>query len=348
MVDPGFALLTFCGLCVLLLVLLWSKVGLLARWQRSSRLRERVLLEDTLKHVFVSRQDGVVCSVDSIAGRLEISAARAARLLSRLVQIELIRMGSDGPVLTQNGNQSAVRIVRTHRLWEKYLADRTGVPASEWHEKAEKMEHALSSEETDALEMRLGYPSWDPHGDPIPDSAGEIPPSTGIGLDQVEPDCVAEVVHLEDEPREIYDGLLKDGFTLGGRIEVISCGERGIRVSASGREWTVDPVSAQNVSVRKLGKGESVEPKWRTLLDAQLGEGTRVVGISQACQGMQRRRLLDLGIVRGAEIIPEFVSASGDPVAYKIRGAIIALRSQQASLIRIERPTESQNSEVIG
>mgnify|MGYP001478149711 FL=1 len=131
MVDPGFALLIFCGLCVLLLVLLWPKVGLLARWHRSSRLRERVLLEDALKHVFVSRQDGLVCSVDSIAGRLEISAARAARLLSRLVQIELIRMGSDGPALTQNGNQSAVRIVRTHRLWEKYLADRTGVPASE-------------------------------------------------------------------------------------------------------------------------------------------------------------------------------------------------------------------------
>ena len=348
MVDPGFALLIFCGLCVLLLVLLWPKVGLLARWHRSSRLRERVLLEDALKHVFVSRQDGLVCSVDSIAGRLEISAARAARLLSRLVQIGLIRMASDGPVLTQNGNQSAVRIVRTHRLWEKYLADRTGVPASEWHDKAEKMEHALSSEETDELEMRLGYPRWDPHGDPIPDSAGEIPPTPGIGLDQVEPDCVAEVVHLEDEPQEIYDGLLKDGFTLGGRIEVISRGERGIRVRAAGRKWTVDPVSAQNVSVRKLGKGESVEPKWRTLLDARLGEGIRVVGISQACQGMQRRRLLDLGIVRGAEIIPEFESASGDPVAYKIRGAIIALRSQQASLIRIERPRESQNSEGIG
>jgi DtxR family Mn-dependent transcriptional regulator len=62
-----------------------------------------------------------------------------------------------------------------------------------------------------------------------------------------------------------------------------------------------------------------------------------VLDISPACRGSQRRRLLDLGIVRGTEVVPELVSAGGDPVAYRVRGALIALRREQAEWIRIEK-----------
>jgi DtxR family Mn-dependent transcriptional regulator len=69
-----------------------------------------------------------------------------------------------------------------------------------------------------------------------------------------------------------------------------------------------------------------------------------VSDISPACQGSQRRRLLDLGVVRGTEIVPELVSAGGDPVAYRIRGALVALRREQAEWIRIERVAEPARS----
>jgi DtxR family Mn-dependent transcriptional regulator len=231
-------------------------------------------------------------------------------------------------------------------LWERYLADRTGVPAGEWHDRAEEMEHALSADQADALEARLGHPSWDPHGDPIPDASGQLPPSPGMGLAWVAPGATVEVVHLEDEPRDIYDALVRDGLALGTRLDVIKQTDRGIRVGMRGREWTLDPVAARNVSVRPLRRGEPATSPSMTLLDARPGQTVRVVEISRACQGPQRRRLLDLGVVRGTEITPELVSAAGDPVAYTIRGALIALRRTQASWIRVEPVASDAAAEV--
>ena len=193
MVDPATALLIFCGLCTVLAGLLWPTRGLVPRWLRMSQLGERVRLEDALKHVLTCRQAGQGCSVDSVAGRLGLSPARATALLSSLARMGLIRMEPDGPALTREGSRSAVSLVRTHRLWERYLADRTGVPAAEWHEQAERMEHTLSPEQTDALEVRLGHPNWDPHGDPIPDASGELPPAPGVSLAEVDPGCTVEI-----------------------------------------------------------------------------------------------------------------------------------------------------------
>ena len=336
MVDPALALLLFAGLCVVLAGLLWPAHGVVPRWLRMSQFGERERLEDALKHVFMCRQTGQGCSVDSVAGRLGLSPARATKLLSSLTRMGLIRMETDGPALTREGTRSAVSLVRTHRLWERYLADRTGVPATEWHEQAERMEHALSPEQTDALEARLGHPAWDPHGDPIPDASGNLPPAPGVGLAEIDAGRAVEIVHLEDEPRETYDALLDEGLVLGGRLEVVARDEGGIRVRGGGREWTVDLLASRNVSVRPLPEGERAAPTSMKLDSARLGEPVRVVEISRACQGPERRRLLDLGLVRGTEITAQFASAAGDPVAYTIRGALIALRRRQASWIAVE------------
>jgi len=111
-----------------------------------------------------------------------------------------------------------------------------------------------------------------------------------------------------------------------------------VRVRARGREWPISAVVARNVTVRLLPVGESADEPVETLLDLRAGEAGRVIDISPACQGSQRRRLLDLGVVKGTEIGAELASATGDPVAYRIRGALIALRREQAEWIRIERP----------
>ena len=346
MVSPGLALAVFFGIAFLLAVLTWPRVGVAPRLLRLARQDQRVRLEDALKHLFMCQQSGQMSSLESLAGRLEVSRGQAASLLSRLAEMGLVHMEGDGPTLTPEGAQTAVRIVRTHRLWERYLADRTGVPPVEWHDQAERMEHSLSAEQTDRLESRLGHPSWDPHGDPIPTSDGEIPPVPGIGLLSSDPGRTVEIVHLEDEPREIYDALLDDGLVLGGRLEVVARTDRGVRVRTGGREWTLDPVVARNISVRQLPPGERAEPVRLTLLDVARGETARVVEISGACQGTQRRRLLDLGVVRGTEITPELVSAAGDPVAYRIRGALIALRETQASWIAVERIENHDAAEV--
>jgi len=199
------------------------------------------------------------------------------------------------------------------------------------------MEHALTAEQADQLASRLGHPAWDPHGDPIPTPTGELPEVERVTLAGVQPGRTVEIVHLEDEPREIYDALLADGFGLGSRLDVVERSDRTVRVRARGREWPLAGVVARNVSVRVLSEDETADEHVDTLLDLRPGEVGRVVDISPACQGSQRRRLLDLGVVKGTEIVPELVSAAGDPVAYRIRGALIALRREQADWIRIER-----------
>lgn len=336
MVDPGFALAVFAGLVALLAALLWPRAGVLARIARASRLTERVLLEDALKHVYTCESIGRTPTRQSVAGQLEISAGKAADLLSRLAEHGLVRLEASGPRLTDTGRESALRLVRTHRLWERYLADRTGVPAGEWHAEADAKEHTLTPAETEALAARLGHPAWDPHGDPIPTPGGELPDVHGLTLAGAEPGRTVEIVHLEDEPREIYDALLSDGLSLGARIDVLERTDHTVRVRARGREWPLSAEVARNVSVRVLPEGTRADELVSTLLDLEVGENGRVIDISPACQGSQRRRLLDLGVVRGTEIVPELVSVGGDPVAYRIRGALVALRREQAEWIRIE------------
>jgi len=345
MVDPALALVAFGLLVAAAALLLWPRWGLAARVRRVRRLNERVRLEDALKHAYMCERRGGHCTLESLAGRLEISTARAAAILSHMAHLGLVDVAGEQPTLTEDGRASAIRIVRTHRLWERYLADRTGVPAAEWHDEAERMEHALSEAEADALESRLGHPRWDPHGDPIPTAKGEIPPTRGEALPGVDAGDTVEILHLEDEPREIYDQLVAQRMAPGGIIDVVGRSDRTVRLRAEGREWDLDTVAARNVTVRRVPAGRRAREATATLLDAAPGQAVRVVTISSACQGAQRRRMLDLGVVRGTVIVPELVSMSGDPVAYRVRGALIALRREQASWIAVE-PVPSDEEEV--
>lgn len=170
-----------------------------------------------------------------------------------------------------------------------------------------------------------------------PHPGGELPAVERLTLAAAAPGRTVEVVHLEDEPREIYDALLADGLGLGARLDVRERSESTVRVRARGREWPLAAVVARNVSVRYLPVGESADEPAETLLDLDPGQTGRVLDISPACSGSQRRRLLDLGVVKGTEVVPELVSAGGDPVAYRIRGALVALRREQAEWIRIEK-----------
>lgn len=104
---------------------------------------------------------------------------------------------------------------------------------------------------------------------------------------------------------------------------------------------TLGPVVARNVTVRALPPEEKLDLAPETLADLQPLETANVIGISSALQGAQRRRLLDLGIVPGTEITPELVSGAGDPVAYRTRGALVALRRSQASRISVKRQAPS-------
>lgn len=317
-----------------------------ARLRRAFRDGNQERMEDALKHLHECERSERACSVAELAGRLGIGEGAASELATRLSERGLAALSGDGLELTDAGRRDARQVLRTHRLWERYLADRTGVPPGAWHAEAERMEHELTPAEAERLATRLGDPRYDPHGDPIPTSTGEIPEPRGMALTRVPTGWSVVVTHVEDEPGEVFDRLVAAGLAPGLAVEVMegtdvagSATRVVLRVDGEARELRA--VDAANVTVEALGAGEVVPGRRRTLADAAVGEEARVVAISPLCQGPQRRRLLDLGVVPGTRIVPELVSTSGDPVAYRIRGAMIALRRGQAEWIQVAEAAAS-------
>jgi DtxR family Mn-dependent transcriptional regulator len=98
--------------------------------------------------------------------------------------------------------------------------------------------------------------------------------------------------------------------------------------------------TAENITVFPLKNVDKISIPFKSLSSLKSGEAGRVISISKACRGQQRRRLMDLGVVPGSVIIAEMKSIGGDPTAYHIRGALIALRKQQADYINIEKYSE--------
>lgn len=337
MVDPGIALLVFAALVALVALAFWPRWGLVARAARLARSSERVRLEDALKYLYHQESRNLPFSPAGLAGVLEVSRLRAMRLVERLQELALVGVQGDRVTLTDSGREYALRILRTHRLWERYLADRTGVAPGQWHEEAERQEHLLTAADAERLAARMGHPVYDPHGDPIPTAAGQMPPAQGRPLAALPAGSRGVITHLEDEPREIYDQLLGAGLSPGFAVEVEEVGSNRVRFRIGNRQHEIPLLHAANVTVTLEDERtvEAIEGWSRTLADLAQGEEAPVLGISPACQGTQRRRLLDLGVVPGTVVRAELASASGDPVAYRIRGALIALRRQQAAWVGV-------------
>lgn len=312
-----------------------SRFRLFQSRERRREVAEKVSLEDALKHLYVCERRGRPCTVERLAVALETTPDAAARLLGHLEGSNLVRPEGEEYGLTEKGRRSAVQVLRSHRLWEHYLAHRTGAEPVSWHASADEMEHRLSAEETEELDLRLGRPLFDPHGDPIPTREGALPPPAGISLARLEAGRSAEVIHVEDEPPEIFETLVAQGFAPGTDIQVLEAAPTVMRLRIAGRERLLDRVAAGNVTVEPLPAGVAAGEEVRTLGEVGLGETVTVSRISPTCQGPNRRRLLDLGVVPGTTITPELSSAGGDPVAYRVRGALIALRREQAASIEI-------------
>lgn len=303
---------------------------------------ERILVEDALKHIYKCQQEKHHATGQSVAGALQISHDEAAGLITTMAAHNLAEITDGKLCVTPAGNEYALQIIRAHRLWERYLADKTGFDQREWHERADRHEHALSPAEADALSARLGHPTHDPHGDPIPTAEGELKPHDGQPLPTIAVNQSARIVHLEDEPATVYDQLIAEGLYPGMEITLTENSPRRIRFVANGETHTLAPIIAANVSVTPIAKKQLKEsgPAQR-LSTLKPGQKGQVVNISPACRGPERRRFMDLGILPGTVITAEMRSPGGDPTAYNVRGSLIALRREQADFITISQLEEA-------
>jgi len=345
--TPATNLAIAAVLGVILFILLRPRGGLLWKLVRGRRATERVLIEDALKHLYdceYGRCDG---TLDSLAGALEISRDQAARLTTRLEALGLLTSVAPRLKLTPEGCSYALRVIRIHRLLESYLAERTGVDESEWHQRADQLEHRVTAAEVEALSVQLGNPRYDPHGDPIPTADGLMPSHRGVPLSSLKTGATARIIHVEDEPHEVYAQLVAARLSPGVTIRVLDSGADRIRIEAEWQEHVLAPVVAANVAVEPLSEVAEQTLPDRRLSTLALGQQATVVDLSPACRGPERRRLLDLGVVPGTVIRAELMSTGGDPVAYRIRGAVIALRKAQADLIHVKTQAEAADGERI-
>ncbi len=312
---------------------------------RLANYAERILSEDALKQIYKCELDSHHPTVQHVAGTLQITLDRTAGLLNKMVAHRLLRVEESEFHLTPEGQDYALQIIRAHRLWEYYLAEETGFAETEWHDLAHHREHDMSPAEIEALSAKLGHPTHDPHGDPIPTAEGEMTPHGGQPLAAMAIDQWVRIVHLENEPETVYAQLVAEELYVGMEMRLTEISSQRLRFWAGGEDHVLAPVVAANISVTPLPKEQvaiaAAAIAGQRLTNLNLGQTGQVVNISPLCRGQERRRLMDLGILPGTAITAEMRSPSGDPTAYLIRGALIALRREQANLINITGPEEA-------
>jgi DtxR family Mn-dependent transcriptional regulator len=342
MPDPLISLIIAALITAVGLYFFWPDRGPFWRWQRARDMTERVLSEDALKHIQQCEFHGEHASVKSLAGALNISPNQVTDVIARLEQNGLLQIEGTNFQLTTSGRDYAMRVIRAHRLYERYLAEATGFDESEWHERAERIEHHLTPAEVASLSIQLGNPTHDPHGHPIPTATGEMVYHNGKALPTMEVDRPYRIVEIEDQPEVVYAQLAAEGLHPGMEIHLIENSPQRVRFWADDEEHVLAPIMATNIEVVPMEE----EPKkdelpGESLANLRPGEDARVVGLSPRIRGAERRRLMDLGILPGTAIEVEMVSAGGDPIAYRVRGAVIALRKSQADMINVCRETDA-------
>lgn len=317
--------------------------SLLVRLTSRRRLYRRETLEDALKHVFHQNERDGFATIQSLAGALALGPGDASALAVRMEHAGLIRSSGEGLALTPEGREYAIRVIRAHRLWERYLADRTGAAEMTWHHDAERREHELTPGEADALSARLGHPRYDPHGDPIPTTDGEMPAPSGVSLRDLSAGASGRIVHIEDEPASDYAAIVAAGIHAGAMIRVLRSTPEEVVVWTDGEERALTPLLATHIAIAALD-GEpwaGDAPASSPLSDLEPGEGAEILYISRACRGLERRRLMDLGVVPGTLVSVLMRSPTGDPTAYRLRDTTIAIRRDQARHVRVRRAEEA-------
>ncbi len=195
-------------------------------------------IEDYLKTIWLSAQDGPVAT-SVIAVALGVSDASVSGMLAKLSELELVRHTRyHGTLLTPAGEQQALRLVRRHRLIETFLIEYLGFSWDEVHSEAESLEHTVSDRFTERLSARLGHPTHDPHGDPIPGADGTLPDTPDVPLAELQVGQTLKVARLKTQEADVLAYLAELSIQPGHVLCVSKCEPLGglLLVNIAGRE----------------------------------------------------------------------------------------------------------------
>lgn len=335
--NPISALIIFFGLAILLYLFFRPTKGWFWLLQKNFKSNEKIIIEDILKQLYHFENSGNKVDTKTLVEVLNFKNKSIVEAIQKMSINNLVYFDKEALKLTEEGLEYALRIVRVHRLWERYLADKTGFHKNEWHDRAEQMEHKLSHDETNKLASELGNPKFDPHGDPIPTKTGKVAKIEGVELPLLPINTIARITHIEDEPEVIYKQILAENIHIGSLIKVVENNNTRIVFHSEGEEFVLAPIVASNLTALLIEKEVVIEDNIARLSGLQEDETAEIIGISKESRGESRRRLLDLGFVKGSKIKIDLLNPLGEPHAYLIKGTSIALRKDQASKILIKK-----------
>jgi DtxR family Mn-dependent transcriptional regulator len=215
--------------------------------------RHPMAVEDYVKVVYAHTEwqpDPITTSV--LAGRLGLAASSVTEMVKKLAAQGLVDHVPYGAVtLTADGTALALRMLRRHRLIETWLVQHFGYGWDEVHDEAEVLEHSLSDRMLDHIDEQLGFPTRDPHGDPIPGRDGRIEQPEAVLVRAVAAGETVRVVRISDRDPLLLRHLEAEAVTLDVEFSVVSVDPFVVRVAGTGQERTLAPDALDSVWVSR-------------------------------------------------------------------------------------------------
>ena len=177
--------------------------------------------ENYIKAIFHLQQTDGNVTTNEVAAELNTKAASVTDMLKKLKQKKILNYEKyQGFRLSVEGKKIALLIVRKHRLWEYFLVEKLQFGWDEVHEMAEELEHLTSKKLIDQLDAFLGYPKFDPHGDPIPDANGKMISRPQINLIDLPINQLAEISAVASQSSELLELLNHKKINIGTQLEI--------------------------------------------------------------------------------------------------------------------------------
>lgn len=208
-----------------------------------------------LQAIYLLSEEGQPVTTQQIAWELAVASPSVSNMFKRLAALGLLdHTPYRGVTLTDAGSRIALRIMRRHRLLELHLVEALGYRWDEVQAEASRLAHSISDELAGRIEAALGYPSLDPHGDPIPSQSGAVVDVPGLRLLDLAPGILADVRRVSDREPERLRYLGDIGLSPGAAVEVLGVlpFDGPVRIWVAGREQVVS---------RQLATAVLVEPR---------------------------------------------------------------------------------------
>jgi DtxR family Mn-dependent transcriptional regulator len=180
-------------------------------------------VEDYTKAIYaLEDRDGQPVSTTDLADRMGVTAASASGMVKRLCELGLVtHRRYHGVLLTDAGRRVALEVIRHHRLLELYLVESLGVPWDRVHQEAEVLEHVLSEDLEELIAAKLGDPTLDPHGDPIPSRELTIEEISTESLESLQPGARGMFARVSDSDPDMLRYLAERGIAPGECLQVV-------------------------------------------------------------------------------------------------------------------------------